>query len=76
MQSSALLGGSEPIAHGEGVAARRAVRVAALAWARRSCWPSQSFSGLWVATRAYLRHRNAAHHDSPIRMLEKRRKVA
>jgi hypothetical protein len=28
------------------------------------------------ATRAYLRHRNAAHHDSPIRIAENRRKVA
>jgi transposase len=28
------------------------------------------------ATRAYLRYRNAARHDSPIRILENRRKVA
>lgn len=28
------------------------------------------------ATRAYLRYRNTAHHDSPIRILENRRKVA
>lgn len=28
------------------------------------------------ATRGYLRYRNAAHHDSPVRILENRRKVA
>ena len=28
------------------------------------------------ATRAYLRYRNTTHHDSPIRILENRRKVA
>jgi transposase len=36
----------------------------------------QSHAELVEATRAYLRHRNAAHHDSPIRTLENRRKVA
>ena len=35
-----------------------------------------SHAELAEATRAYLRHRNAAHHDSPIRISENRRKVA
>jgi transposase len=35
-----------------------------------------SHDQLAEATRTYLRHRNAAHHDSPIRILENRRKVA
>jgi transposase len=36
----------------------------------------QSHAELAEATRAYLRHRNATHHDSPIRILENRRRVA
>jgi transposase len=35
-----------------------------------------SHTELAEATRAYLRYRNAARHDSPIRILENRRKVA
>jgi len=35
-----------------------------------------SHAELVEATRAYLRHRNTTHHDSPIRILENRRKVA
>jgi transposase len=35
-----------------------------------------SHGELAEATRAYLRYRNAAHHDSPIRILENRRKLA
>ena len=35
-----------------------------------------SHDRLAEATRAYLRYRNTARHDSPIRMSEYRRKVA
>jgi hypothetical protein len=35
-----------------------------------------SHDQLAEATRAYLRYRNAAHHHSPIRIQESRRKVA
>jgi len=35
-----------------------------------------SHDELAQATKAYLRHRNMSHHDSPIRILENRRKVA
>jgi transposase len=41
---------------------------------RGSDYPSHT--QLAQATRLYLRHRNTARHDSPIRILENRRKVA